>query len=704
MSYIVLNNIKATFLTIILLSGFIGITFPPPSSASAELYQNVICDNINLNFNHIEQIQLQNQEDSQTTDNGQQLSTMEGLNLGDSGGPLSNIEDTLTDANINDESLLNLDRNIVTVCINNNDNFLDAESILSINKDWFVCNNKDIDCIVERGEQISFQTPNSGMYTECTSEQDCPFVNDAGFNIGITGNSPIPNTIPAQVNTMQNVDIGAGSFKVSETLFSNELVSESNIDIQNVQVEGLANTYPSLVIAFDAIGQRVFTANADSNSVSIIELNNDNTVTNVPLSPSGGLLPSAIAFDAIGQRVFTANANSDSVSIIDLLESNIVTNVPLSPSGGDRPFSITFDQSGQRVFTGNLDSDSVSIIDLNNDNTVTNVPLSSSGGLAPFSITFDQSGQRVFTANVGSNSVSIIDLNNDNFVTNVDLALPPLRGIAPLSIAFDAIGQRVFTANANSDSVSIIELEDANTVTNVNLAPTGGDDPRVIIFDEAEQKLFTANQGSSSVSIIDLLDSNTVTNVNLASTGGINPLDMIFDETGQRLFTANVGSSSVSIIDLNNDNFVTNLDLTPTGGEDPRAITFDEVDQKVFTANVISDSVSIIDLPTVGKICKGLGFDTGDIRTFESNGQTLQQISCVNFVKECTGNINNDETKECTVQDYVVAVNEISNGEIDILTNSNESQQILKTNDVKQTTNTTSIIPSIPFSFDIRIT
>ena len=351
---------------------------------------------------------------------------MEGLNLGDSGGPLSNREDTLTDANINDESLLNLDRNIVTVCINNNDNFLDAESILSINKDWFVCNNEEIDCIVEGGEQISFQTPNSAMYTECISEQDCPFVNDAGFNIAITGNSPTPNTIPAQVNIMQNVDIGAGSFKVSETLFSNELVSESNIDIQNIQVEGLANTYPSLVIAFDAIGQRVFTANADSNSVSIIE--------------------------------------------------------------------------------------------------------------------------------------------------------------------------------------------------------------------------------------------------------------------------------------LNNDNFVTNVDLTPAGGEDPRAITFDEVDQKVFTANVISDSVSIIDLPTVGKICKGSGFDTGDIRTFESNGQTLQQISCVNFVRECTGNINNGETKECTVQDYVVAVNEISNGEIDILTNSNESQQILKTNDVKQTTNTTSIIPSIPFSFNIPIT
>ena len=40
---------------------------------------------------------------------------------------LSNIKDKLTDANINDEYLLKVDRNIVNVCINNNDNFLDAE-------------------------------------------------------------------------------------------------------------------------------------------------------------------------------------------------------------------------------------------------------------------------------------------------------------------------------------------------------------------------------------------------------------------------------------------------------------------------------------------------------------------------------------------------------------------------------------------------
>ena len=95
---------------------------------------------------------------------------------------------------------------------------------------------------------------------------------------------------------------------------------------------------------------------------------------------------------------------------------------------------------------------------------------------------------------------------------------------------------------------------------------------------------------------------------------------------------------------------------------------------RVFTANSISDSVSIIDLPSVAKICQDSGFDTGDIRTFVSGQQTFEQISCVNFVGECSGNIDNGETREYNVQDYIVNINEISNDEIGILGNINESQ------------------------------
>jgi hypothetical protein len=63
--------------------------------------------------------------------------------------------------------------------------------------------------------------------------------NDAGFNIEITGNSPAPNTIPAQVNTEQQVEIGAGPFSVTEELFSDELVPDASFDVENVPVENI---------------------------------------------------------------------------------------------------------------------------------------------------------------------------------------------------------------------------------------------------------------------------------------------------------------------------------------------------------------------------------------------------------------------------------------------------------------------------------
>jgi hypothetical protein len=99
---------------------------------------------------------------------------------------------------------------------------------------------------------------------------------------------------------------------------------------------------------------------------------------------------------------------------------------------------------------------------------------------------------------------------------------------------------------------------------------------------------------------------------------------------------------------------------------------------KEYLLAMVCDSVSIIDLlsPTVARICQDSGFDTDDIRTFESNGQTLQQISCVNFVGQCSDNVDNGETRECTVEDYVVSLDEVpNNGESGIVSNMNNSQQ-----------------------------
>ena len=72
-------------------------------------------------------------------------------------------------------------------------------------------------------------------------------------------------------------------------------------------------------------------------------------------------------------------------------------------------------------------------------------------------------------------------------------------------------------------------------------------------------------------------------------------------------------------------------------------------------------NVSIIDIPTADNSCRNSGFDMGDVRTFESNdGQAIQQVTCVNFSQQCTGNIDKNtyyETQQCIVDNYVVLAN-----------------------------------------------
>ena len=110
------NKNSAIFLATVLVAGIIGIS--SPFAAFGDAYQSAKCDNTNVNINGIDQSQIQQQDQTQnqeeTTElNGQELTPEEALNA-------------LT-GNGNGEPLLNIERNIVNVCINENDNELDAE-------------------------------------------------------------------------------------------------------------------------------------------------------------------------------------------------------------------------------------------------------------------------------------------------------------------------------------------------------------------------------------------------------------------------------------------------------------------------------------------------------------------------------------------------------------------------------------------------
>jgi hypothetical protein len=112
---------NAIFITIVLLvAGLIGIGISSPLTTYGESYQNAKCYNTNVNINGLDQEQIQRQD--VTNDLGTEnagLTGQQDLTPEEAMNTLSN-----GNGNNGEELLLDIDRNIVNVCINDNENEL----------------------------------------------------------------------------------------------------------------------------------------------------------------------------------------------------------------------------------------------------------------------------------------------------------------------------------------------------------------------------------------------------------------------------------------------------------------------------------------------------------------------------------------------------------------------------------------------------
>jgi len=90
-------------------------------------------------------------------------------------------------------------------------------------------------------------------------------------------------------------------------------------------------------VAVDAQTGRAFIANADSNSVSVLDTTTGALLRTVPV----GLDPSALAVDERAGRVVVVNHDSGSVSVLDARSGGIVNTVTVGPL----PHAVAVDES-----------------------------------------------------------------------------------------------------------------------------------------------------------------------------------------------------------------------------------------------------------------------------------------------------------------------------------------------------------------------
>jgi YVTN family beta-propeller protein len=167
--------------------------------------------------------------------------------------------------------------------------------------------------------------------------------------------------------------------------------------------------------------------------------------------------PIDLALTRDGRYALTANATSDTVSLVDLDQGRLVTEVPV----GHRPFCVALAQSGRMAVVSNQNDNSISLLDvtpgaLRVTNTI-------AVGDEPRGVALSPDGLRAYVALSGEDAVACVDLS----AGKVEARIPV--GVEPWHLALTPDGTRLAVGNARSMDLSVIDTAHAQVLYSVDL-------------------------------------------------------------------------------------------------------------------------------------------------------------------------------------------------------------------------------------------
>ncbi len=163
--------------------------------------------------------------------------------------------------------------------------------------------------------------------------------------------------------------------------------------------------------------------------------------------------PISLALSADGRWALTANATSDTASLVDLSEGKVVAEVAV----GKRPFAVAWAQD--RAVVTNWMADTVTVLEVAPPKlaVVATLPV----GDEPRGVAIN--GTRVYVALAGDDSVAVIDLHKLKVTSRVAV------GDEPWHLALTPDGKRLAVGHALSLDVRVLDAADLKTLHTVRM-------------------------------------------------------------------------------------------------------------------------------------------------------------------------------------------------------------------------------------------
>lgn len=194
-----------------------------------------------------------------------------------------------------------------------------------------------------------------------------------------------------------------------------------------------------------------------------------------------GQEPRGLAVDSLRQRVYVANYGSDSVSVI-----NSQNNTVLQTIGGILTANgITHDPQRNIIWVTSHSTDQVTPIQANADATTFTILPALSVGDQPWGVAYDPVHQYVYVANSLSDSVTVINAETRTIVTTLTG-----RFLRPFHLAANPVTGKVYVVNFGGPTQNVAVISGTTVLKNVSLYDSK--EPYGLAIDETRNLIYAA--------------------------------------------------------------------------------------------------------------------------------------------------------------------------------------------------------------------
>lgn len=243
-------------------------------------------------------------------------------------------------------------------------------------------------------------------------------------------------------------------------------------------------------------GRYVYTANAGSNSLGVIDAYTDTLVAEIRV----GDHPAHVVVSADGKTAFVTNGGAGTVSVVDLATRQIKATIPV----GKSPHGLRISPDGREVYLANTNSNSVTVIDVASLKAVAEIPVVSK----PAQVGFTPDGRYLYVSNAHlgedvQGHVSVIDTASRQVLSNIAV------GKTPIQVYPTPDGKFMYVANTGSNDVSVIEIASGNLVKTI---PAGKAAHGVVIAPDG-RRVYVSNTEEGTVTVIEVASQAVVATI-----------------------------------------------------------------------------------------------------------------------------------------------------------------------------------------------